>query len=938
MFKSSRTSSGEVGTSPALSPKQATGGYLIPALVFAALTTVFIGLWSWDRRSEREALHARAEHVAEQAAMTLETCIDARLSVVELMSGLWSAGRLNTPEEFTGFALALQRSFDGLLAINWIDVEGVIRWVVPAEPNQAAVGRSVYSNPEAGAILRRALQTGGLRLTPPIELFQGGRGVAAYLPLTRHGAPDGFLNLVFRAESMIASCLNRGSADNFSYAVHDDGELLFADEDLAGRPVAAGVPFRDIDVGQRRWRLTLFPRPAAMGWFSAHVPEIVLAISVLVALGVAGLVRRALSSRAMLEARTSELQAIYQAYPDLQFRVGLDGTILGCQVDTASNLYLPPEQFLGRRMQDVLPGEIGERFEEAFRAVRERGGCISLEYSLELAVGSREFEARILPLKADELIVIARDITDRKHVEARLESNRFAIEHGSEPIYWVKENGRISYANQAACRSLGYSAAELEGLRVSDIDPDFPADGWPSHWAEMKRRGSMTFKAHHRTRDGRVFPVEVTTNHVEYKGEQYIWAYTRDLTESQRAEEDRRQLETQLRQSQKLEAVGQLAGGVAHEFNNLLTVILGCGEIALRDLDGAPDGAPDGARTAAMRLNLEQIASAGKRGAALTQQLLAFSRKEVDAPAVIAPARLITETQRMLRHLVREDVSIEVTQEPELGRIRAGSGHLEQIIINLVLNARDAMPEGGCVQIDCANVVLDDDHARLHSGARAGRHVKIAVRDNGEGMNPETLGRIFEPFYTTKPVGEGTGLGLATVYGYVTSAGGHLTVESEPGEGSTFTVYYPVVEGESDATDDPSPLPPAGHGEVILVCEDDATVRRLTRDALQAAGYHVLEAEDGARALELAASHGGGIDLLVTDVVMPGMNGPALAEAMLADRHSLRVLFVSGYPEDLVDMKVARTRGHGFLEKPFGPEVLLRRTHEMLVRPVECAS
>lgn len=917
-----------MGPSHQIVTKNTTTALLFPALIFVILAVVFIGLWGWDRRAEGEALHARAERVVEQAAIRLEMCVDARLQGVELMSNLWSAGKVNTKDEFTDFALEFQRSFDGLLAINWIDPEGVIRWVVPAEPNKAAIGRNVFSHPVAGVTLRQTIEVGGLHITPPIELFQGGRGVAAYLPLARNGTPNGFLNIVFRTTPMLTSCLKCGPTDIFSYAVHDDGKPLFVDENFARQSVTVGAAFYNIEVGQRRWRITLFPQPAVLGWFSARVPEIMLAISMLVAFSVAWLVRRGLTSRAALKARTSEMQAIYQAYPDLQFRLALDGTILSYQVDGSSDLYVSPEQFLGKRMQDVLPAALGKRFEQAFRDVRERGSDVSLEYSLELTSGNKEFEARVLPLKDDEIIVIAREITERKQVEARLKSNQFAIEHGSEPIYWVREDGGFSYANQAACRSLGYTFDELCSMTASDIDPGFPAEDWPEHWAEFKERGSMTFESHHQTRDGHVFPVEITTNHVEFKGDEYVWAYVRDLTERQRAEEDHRQLEEQLRQSQKLEAVGQLAGGVAHEFNNMLTVILGCGEIVLEELQQIPSNSC----TTTIRTNIEEIASAGQRGAVLTRQLLAFSRKEVDAPTVIDPAQVVIETERMLRHLVREDISIEVALGNDLAHIRAGNGQLEQVIVNLVLNACDAMPEGGQVRIDCGNVMLDDAHVRLHPGARAGRHVKISVRDNGVGMESGVASRVFEPFYTTKPVGKGTGLGLATVYGYVTSAGGHLTLDSTPGEGSTFTVYYPAVVEEAKSAEVVSLRQPIGNGEVILVCEDNPAVRRVTVLALRSGGFHPLEAENGEQALKVASDYDGKIDLLLTDVVMPEMNGPVLAETLLETRRSMRVLFVSGYSAELTDPQEARAQGHEFLAKPFSPRILLERVHELFAR------
>jgi len=401
----------------------------------------------------------------------------------------------------------------------------------------------------------------------------------------------------------------------------------------------------------------------------------------------------------------------------------------------------------------------------------------------------------------------------------------------------------------------------------------------------------------------------------------------RDITERKRAEEEHRRLSEQLQQAQKLEAIGQLAGGVAHDFNNLLTAILGSVEILL--LEPEDDS---GAISAEGRVDLQQIEHAARRAAALTQQLLAFSRKQVTRPEVLDPRRLLSETREMLQRTIREDIDIDLAVTDGASHIEADASQLVQVLINLVVNASDAMPRGGRVIIECADVELDDAHVAAHPGARPGPHVMLAVTDQGIGMSPDTKEHIFEPFFTTKPVGQGTGMGLATVYGIVSKAGAHVSVESEPGRGSSFRVYFPAVDQEIPEID-PSPTDDRpGGSEVVLVCEDEDVVRRVASRVLRDAGYEVLEAESGRRALELAAEHDGEIHMLLTDVIMPEMNGRELAEAFAPQYPGIRTLFVSGHAREVLDQQDVESGGTDFLAKPFSATVLLRRVREVLDR------
>jgi PAS domain S-box-containing protein len=391
--------------------------------------------------------------------------------------------------------------------------------------------------------------------------------------------------------------------------------------------------------------------------------------------------------------------------------------------------------------------------------------------------------------------------------------------------------------------------------------------------------------------------------------------------ERKRVEEALRASENQLRQSQKLEAVGQLAGGVAHDFNNLLTVINGYSDILLRQMSQGNE----------MRLKVEEIKKAGERAASLTRQLLAFSRKQVLQPKVLKLNAIVADTEKMLRRLIGEDIDLLTVLEPSLGQIKADPGQIEQVILNLAVNARDAMPRGGKLTLETCNVHLDNEHVGKHEAIRPGQYVMLAISDNGTGMDAETQARIFEPFFTTKAQGKGTGLGCSTVYGIVKQSEGTIWVYSEVGKGTTFKVYLPRVGGEAqlDGAHESCFDLPQGR-ENVLLTEDEEPVRRLTRIILEMNGYQVLEAANGDEALSIYKEHKAQLDLIITDVVMPRMSGPELAQTLETLSPGIKVLYLSGYTDDaivrhgLLDQKMA------FLQKPFTPDALLRKVREVL--------
>jgi two-component system, cell cycle sensor histidine kinase and response regulator CckA len=395
----------------------------------------------------------------------------------------------------------------------------------------------------------------------------------------------------------------------------------------------------------------------------------------------------------------------------------------------------------------------------------------------------------------------------------------------------------------------------------------------------------------------------------------------REVNERRRAEDALRRSEEQLRHAQKMEAVGRLAAGVAHDFNNMLSVILSHSSLMASDLSPSHP----------MHDDLEQIRLAAERAGALTHQLLAFSRQQVLRPRPLDLNGVVADMHKMLVRLIGEDVKLKMALCRELRRVSADPGQVEQVIMNLAVNARDAMPRGGTLTVETANVDLDAAYARLHVGVTPGRYVLLAVSDTGTGMTAETAARVFEPFFTTKDPGKGTGLGLSTVYGIVKQSGGHVWVYSELERGTTFKVYLPeLTDVTATAPARPRSVAPAGGGDTILLVEDEDLVRRAASDILRRKGYSVIEARSGAEALKICELRSEPIHLLLTDVVMPGMSGRELAERLIGRREGLRVLYMSGYTDDTVIHHGIFAEGTAFLQKPFTPDGLARKVREVL--------
>ena len=530
-------------------------------------------------------------------------------------------------------------------------------------------------------------------------------------------------------------------------------------------------------------------------------------------------------------------------------------------------------------------------------------------------------EIRLLEELAGDLafgIITLRTRAERQRAEQAIALLRFALDNVREAAALSDENGRYVYVNDEACRLVGYSREELLGMGVRDIVPE---EEWSQHLSDLKVRRSMSFERELRTKDGRTIPIEINANYFEYAGHGYNLALSRDISERKRGEEEQAKLRLHMHQAQKMEAIGQLAGGVAHDFNNILGIINGYSEILLRD----------GELKESQKGSMEEILAAGRRAASLTRQLLAFSRKLVLQPKVLDLNSVIEGFDKMLRRLIGDEIEVRTALAPNLNAVNADPNQIEQILLNFCINARDAMPDGGKITIETANLELDAATAAQFS-LPPGCYVALSVCDTGVGMDQTTQSHIFEPFFTTKGPDRGTGLGLATVYGIVKQSGGHVSVYSEPGGGATFRVYLPAVNQKTGECEQSSAPQESFRGsETVLLVEDAAPLRTLYRKLLEEKGYTVLEAGDGERAFQVAEQYHGELALLLSDVSLPKMKGPALANILLYQRPTMKVLFMSGHGDEVVSgSDELLALGTGFIQKPFGAEDLFRKIREIL--------
>ncbi len=664
-------------------------------------------------------------------------------------------------------------------------------------------------------------------------------------------------------------------------------------------------------------RLTLGVGDKAVGYDEHDVIQLQL---------IANELHKVMSSRRAEESlRQSEARyrGMLQAIPDHIFVLNGDGVLLDYKAGKHMQLHRAPESLLGKRVDALLPREVAEKGLRHLSEALRTGEVQAIDYEMAVPgeTSPRSFSGRMSAIGDDQVLLLVQDVTERRQSEQERASLFTAIEQAGEAIIITDVEGRIRYCNPAMELSTGYTRAEIIGrtpsiTRSGKHDSEF----YQKLWATIKAGRVWTGHFTNRRRDGTLYEEDATISPIHDPARRITGfvAVKRDVTQQS-------ELEAQLRQAQKLESIGRLAGGVAHDFNNLLTVINGYSDLLYSRL-------PENGR---QREWLQEIRKAGSTASELTQQLLAFSRKRIIEPRALELNRIINETREMLRHILGEDLELETVLSPCAGRVLADPAQLHQVLMNLTVNARDAMPSGGKLTIETSRLDLDEGACAVHPDLTPGCYVRLVVTDTGNGMDEETQRRIFEPFFTTKDKGLGTGLGLSTVYGIIRQCSGAIRVTSRPGRGSRFEILLPRLGGAADAEGTAPVLELLGGSETVLVVEDQEDVRRLAVDALRSYGFRVLETASGGDALVLVQRHSGPIHLMLTDVVMPRMTGKELTERLKLIRPLMRVLFMSGYAEDVIAHHGVLEAGVDFIPKPFSPDGLAGKVREVLSRSEE---
>ena len=535
-----------------------------------------------------------------------------------------------------------------------------------------------------------------------------------------------------------------------------------------------------------------------------------------------------------------------------------------------------------------------------------------------------------LALPGRMVALVFDDVTQETHAESRRHESevrfRTLIENSADAVAVTDSLGKVVFISASVKHVLGYSAEEFEQHLAFDFVHEDDVLRARSHFANALANPGVpvttTLRGRHRDGSWRFVEV-VTVNRLDDGALRGVVTNFRDVTERTRSEETLRRMEAQLLQTQKMEAIGKLAGGVAHDFNNLLSVILGISSLLLENID---EGHP-------MRADLTEIKESGERAARLTRQLLAFSRRQLLDPRVLDLNDVVVSIDRMLQRVLGEDIALEIIPGGRLHRVRVDPGQMEQVILNLVVNARDAMPRGGKLTVETGNVELDEAFAREHIGVMPGPHVMLAISDTGIGMDEATQAHAFEPFFTTKGTGKGTGLGLSTVFGIVKQSGGTVWFNSTPGRGTTFRLYFPITVDVAPPQRSISTAPVSRGHETILLVEDDTTVRSVVRAILSSRGYDVIDTVDPAGALTACRDLKKPIHLLLTDVVMPLTSGRELAARVSEMRPAIKVLYMSGYAEDTIVHHGVVDEGIAFLQKPITPNALTHKVREVLDSP-----
>ena len=880
----------------------------IPVCVFLAVLVVFTAFSRFMHGQEDERIQLGTGLTADDVKYRLERYIAMRLSLLEHIRDDWSKGAIAGEPAFHVHAADLRQYFTGIVAINWVDAGGVIRWVEPEAGNRQAKGRDLSENEVAGPVLDAARRTGRLHASPPLDLYQGGRGFAAYAPIVRDGEVRGFINAAFRHTPLIRECLAGDVARRHYYSITDGEEHIHSwtdDSDLDGLPFAET---RHIQVADRSWTVTLRPTRVQVAAARTWADELALVLGVLAAFGLASVSYRLARSRALLRTSRERYRNVVDDTPAMICRYLPDGTITFVNLAYARSVGMQPRDLIGASYFERLPDEQRASIRAALDALGAETPSRVHELEIDAEPHGRSWQQWIDRALFDESGGVAEfqsvglDVTAMRRVQNELrrseERFRTIFNAVADGILLFDQRGELRDVNERACGMFGMGRDELLGRGVDALSSAGAAGirEWLGHTATHGHFAFSDWNVHNA--DGSRWQAELELRRTTIAGAPRIVAVVRDVTA-------RTQLAEQLRQSQKMEAMGTLAGGIAHDFNNILTAIMGHAELARMTIDSS----------SAEARSMEGIVAACEQATGVTRSLLTFSRRGETPRIGVDLATLVRDTLRLLRPLLPGAIEIksEISTREAMW-VDADTSQIQQVLMNLALNARDAMPNGGSLYV---SVTCESTYDSAKAARDWSEDAVVTVRDTGVGMSEEVLSRVLEPFFTTKTRERGTGLGMSVVHGIVSSHGGALEIDSVEGEGTTIRVVLPrrdapvAIEPKQEV---PAPRSPNVRARAMVV-EDNAQVRRLLSSVLARHGFRVDEEQNGATALEHYMERGLAWDLIVLDIDLPGMTGTECLQRIRESGDDLPAILISGNPEFAPDADA-----HGdvrFLQKPF---------------------
>lgn len=949
----------------------------LPIIVFIFLNIILVFIWQFLKDQKTKDVSLKTELVASQIQSHFEDRFDSHIEIIKLIRREWLDNKIQNEAEFQEMVLPLTKTFSGFQALNFIDSTGVIRWVCPEENNPNVKDKDLHNHPFAASTFIRAEQTGQDCVTPVLELWQSGIGFATYFPITYHGRRLGYLNGVFKIREFILYIYQEGILKNFAMHLEEDGKDVFAfSEDIENGDQTV-VAKRDVAIMDRTLTMKLSPNRGLVNASQSLLNKIFELLSIFLAGVFAFMIHVLIKKQRILHESELLYRRLFDASNDAI------ATIHPPEWNLTSVNHAFESMF---KIQDKLPlhniglwalspkTQLGH--ESSQKALLDKikvaldRGYEFIEWSFQ-RMDQSIFPATILLNKVDLesgafIQATIRDITDQKKKEA-VQSVLYGISQA------VNTTSNLNELFQAIHQQLSHvidttnffiALLDEENNRlvfpyyIDELDPPPQPVDLPSmtlteysirtgkslflkkdEVREMVQRGLINSEylgteaivwlgTPLKYQDKIIGVIVVQSYHdpniyadedleiLKFVSEQIAAAITYKQSEFEQS-----QLQNQLNQSQKMESVGRLAGGVAHDFNNMLAVILGHTELALEKVD---DNVP-------MRKHLEEILAASTRSAEVTRQLLAFARKQTIIPKIIDLNETIGNLLSMLRRLIGEDVELLWYPQSDLWPVKIDPSQIDQILTNVCVNARDAINGVGKITVKTATTSFDEAFCAKHEGFSEGDYVMLEVGDDGKGMDSETLAHIFEPFFTTKGLGQGTGLGLATIYGIIKQNDGFITVDSEPDQGTIFKIYFPRFIGQVaknirlvvEAT-------PPGHGETILLVEDEVSILEMAKEILTDLGYSVLAASSPGKALNIARNHTGKIHMLITDVVMPKQNGRDLALAIRDLFPGVKILFMSGYTAEVIADRGVLDEGISFVQKPFTKRDFARQVQKIL--------